>query len=605
MKSRHVYLFGITVLLQFGARLPAEEPGRTDIITGMRSSEAMKEDIRHLMQLAQKRLIYEERVGPIIDSFLIGVDPKQPVRLDLLVDPTIGRRYLLSVPIANLDDFINKNLDPIDIFARRDRNDRNFYELSGEVIEGWMRIIRDEQIYAVISARKGPPTDLPESLSSPVGEIQPFVNDGYGLFAHLKNGSVGIKDREEAFAVIRNNVVDALQKTPQETREAFALRKAAVAQQLDLFGRIFAETEVMTLGSKLDRKQHVLRENLYFAAIDGTDLATTINKLRERPSYFAALNPAPDSVMTLRLDVPFDRKTQREFKRLCELAQPVVTQRISNDETITGEERAARTLMAELLFNAVNISADLGVIDAYLSISPDGDSHGILAAVRCKGQGQITKVIDLIPSAKSGWTIRHDVANEHGVAIHELSLGEKIPGAFKDFYGSSGIVYLGIGPETLWLAGGNEALETLRAAIVEVNENSATESDGTLLALKVQMLPILEHIMRLSEVGDLDFIERMKPAQIGLGAGLVDAPRSDGETSGSGGLLQPNASALRSMQWQQVAIDAMKAHESDTTVEFTIQVTEPGKLFGTGSARRGVLRALGAVIAKYVDEMFQ
>nr|ART40236.1 K816 [uncultured bacterium] len=49
----------------------------------------------------------------------------------------------------------------------------------------------------------------------------------------------------------------------------------------------------------------------------------------------------------------------------------------------------------------------------------------------------------------------------------------------------------------------------------------------------------------------------------------------------------------------------MKAQGFDSTVEFTIQLTEPGKLAGNGSAKNGVLRALGAVIAKFAEENFQ
>ena len=164
IKTINKFIFTATIFCSLIATSVIADDSETRIVVGMRSAKAVIDELEYMVsELAGRVDSYENNIFPNIDIFLIGVDTEKPIRFDPIFSEKHGMELQPIIPILDLDEFLEDNLDPIGIIPERDRRVKDLYELTGTVFEGWLRVLKDPE-YVVIFPRK---EAIPKGMDHP------------------------------------------------------------------------------------------------------------------------------------------------------------------------------------------------------------------------------------------------------------------------------------------------------------------------------------------------------------------------------------------------------------------------------------------------------
>ncbi len=583
----------LTLMLMSAARpVAAQENGTppTRIVVVLKSSDEIIADLEHMVVgLADQQDDWENNVFPNIDIFLIGVDKAQPVRFDQLIAPEGGQRQQLMVPVADLNDFIKDNLDPIGIIVKRDRRDRDLYELS-DVYEGWMRVKAD---YARFTVQEHP-EDVPADMPDPSATHDDLLAKGYDVAAQLQNTKTTPEQRTAAFATYRDNTLAGIQKKPSESAEAFELRKANTAQTLETMERLFVQSSDVTIGWITDASKSEGRGEFLLVPIEGTELEKTVQAQAETSSYFANIATSDQSVLSGRLNVTLDELMTRQSADLYKLARPVAEQRIDETADITAEQKAARKEIAGLLLDMLSAGLDIGKWDGALEVTPaDGGQHTALIGLRTADGSPMNKIVELLPTADSSYSTELNVETAGDVAIHKVTVTQNYPKALQQFFGDSGEFYIGAGPEAVWISIGSGALDAMKAGIEAVGGDAPAEVSPTIASLDFRLLPVLQVMNQLRKDGDFDLLETLK------NRGVIEEPAASEESEEEAAPGAETAQMLKDFEWRDAALEALQG--SDDRLHIQLDRVE-NRLEGDTTAATGLLKMIGELIAKFARE---
>ncbi|TWT52181.1 hypothetical protein KOR42_30490 [Thalassoglobus neptunius] len=588
-------LLTFSAILGMATLATGAEPESSRLIAGIGSAQSLLEDMEYLVaDLAGRQESFENNIFPNIDIFLIGVDQEHPIRFDMLFSAENGREIQAIIPVSDLGEFLNDNLDPIDIVPERDRKDRNLYELTGNVYEGWLRSLRDPD-YAVIFTRK---EWIPKDMEHPATLHKDLVEKGYGLFAHVVHDPEKMDARSTAFDAMRTSTIESIQKRTDETQNAHELRQAWLNEQLAIFQQWFVECSKFTVGTDLDRNTDVLGATLEFSAIPGTPLADNIARISDQASYFAAIQQPIDAVLTARVHLAHDQRTADGLVELYKKSQVVAEEQIDEDQNASDAEKVARKESSKLLNDVLIRSTEMTLLDAMIDVVPSGDHHVLILGVRCIGQDSIQAIVDKLPEAIEGWTVENGVADVGGTKITKVGLGKNVPQALIDLYGESvASTYVAASDEAFWLAFGENAVEELSQRIEAAQSAENLARDGTVLSAKAKATPLVETLNGLLNDEASIFSPAFNRQQERLENRI--SQREEDEV----GTGRQAASAFLTFEWISKVVEAMKGE--DDTITIQLKNTSENTLTGEAQTHRAILKAMGTMIANFADENLQ
>ncbi len=569
----------------------AADPPR--LRTFVASGDRLLEDLQFLtVDLAQENKQWSDNIYPSIDIFLVGVETREPIRFDILMGANNGQgwRYQPSIPIANLKTFIEENLQPIGIDAKRKDRRGTFYELSGGVYDGGMRIVEeDKSIYACIAAKGFEEDDIPKEMLHPSATHQTLVDRGFDIAAELLNDAEQMEQRDQDFLVFQQSSLAQVKKRPDETKEVFALRELSARQQLEVLHRAYVEAEQATVGWTTDVAEQAGRGDFFLSALGETSLAEYLMQLAAEPSRFAALARPSEAVVTLRVNMAIDEFRQKQQRVWYETARPVLTEKIAAMESRTDAEKAALQKIATQVFDIFVAGIELGKLDLIADISTqDSGLHTLLIAVEAKDAKAVDAIVKLLPEAHADWSVETEIEQIGDVAIHKVDVSKDTVKSLVDFFGDSGAVYVGTSPSTVWVAAGDKSLETLRSSIETVaNTEDPPASAGMIIDLKLHALPLVSLADSYINETGFDLVESLN-----LQAARPDAEEK-GEKDGpigAGGLKPIEPAELRA-----IAIKALQ--DIDDSISIELQRIED-HIEGSVVMAPGPLRTIGKVIAK-------
>ncbi|MBL8852121.1 MAG: hypothetical protein JNG89_20780 [Planctomycetaceae bacterium] len=562
----------------------AEEPR---VVVVVQSAESLLGDLEHMVaDLAGRREDWDNSVFPNIDIFLIGVDKTQPVRYDQIMGAAGGRREQLMVPIDNLDDFINGNLDPLGIVVKQERRQKDLYKLS-DVYEGWMRI---KENYARLAV-KDHPEDVPADMPHPSATHAELLALGYDVAAQLDNSKTTAEQRQAAFAAFRDNTLAGIQQRPDETQEQFQLRQTNTQQSMATMERLFVESSLVTIGWTTDADKGVGK--LVLAAVPETPLATTLKLQGTKASRFAGVAKPEDPVLAGRLNYVLDELAIGQFGELYKLSRPAMEQRIDKTEGLTDEQKKARKEIAGVVLDMLTSSLELGKWDGavQLTTQPSGLHTGVLG-ICAKDGAPVAQIMELLPAANGRYATQLNVDETGDVKIHKLTVTEGYPAALKAFFGDAPDVYVGTGPDTIWVSVGEGAVDALKAAVAAAAAPPAGEVDPTVASLDLDLLPVLQLMSQLRKDGDFDLMGMLQSR------GMIEEPpaATEGEEEKPGA---DTARMLKDFEWRDAAIEALDSQADRLHMELK-RVDD--RLEGETTVEKGILKAIGEVIAKFARE---
>lgn len=568
----------------------------TSIQAGFISAETVIEKLRYIVEdLAGQKASWNDTLYPSIDVFLIGVDASRPVGVDVIFDPADdeGARNVFYVPLANLKEFLDDNLAPIDILSKKAPGKSDYYRLESETLE-WKGFLRVVDNYASISEKEA---EIPAGMPSPQLALDNLLKTrGFDAAARVRNSSEGIVDREASFATFRDKMLEKVKKRTTETADDYALRRTLAEQQLDRLQRLFVQSEEVLAAWTTDTQKHEARGNVHLQALAGTDLAALVARCGAQPSYFHGVATGPESLLSARVNFPLDDFLRGQFSRFYDLARPVWKAKINEQKRpgkdVTDANIAARQQIADVLLVMLKDGLSLDAIDGFVELTPESDgTHTVVLGIRAADGTKAIEILNLLGPAVNGWTVTLNADSQSGAAIHKLEFSGNLPEAVKKFYGGSMAFYVATSPEAVWVSGGNNALAKLKATIEAVSQ-AEKKADGNIASLSVRLGPTLTHLDELAQEEGFDLKEwlgRKQPSSEEAEAAEGDQPR------------RRPAQALASFDWRGVALPELKGAKADR-LQISLRHDGKGRIEGVSRVERDILKTAGKVISRIADE---
>lgn len=568
------------------------------VVAGVGSAQSVLDSLEYLVvKLADKKKSWEDNIFPNLDIFLIGVSTDHPIRFDMVFDPVNGYLTQAIIPTENLKDFRMDNLDPIGIGTVQDKKDRNLFECVGTVYEGWMRYLPKPVPYSVFFKQL---EAIPANMPHPENLHQPLAEKDYMAFLYMANPAEGIERRRAAFDTYRKTADESFKKLSTESRDQYEFRKAMRDETLAIFKQLLSEVAHGEFGARIDQEKGSFPTQLNLVALPETPLARDLKTIREHGSQFAAVAAPKDNILTGRINLPLNAERIPGVKKIYELARPVLKERIENSKKPTADEKAALNEIVSRFLDVLTENLDSQkTLNAMVDIYPANGKHAILMGISASGQEKINQIIEKIPAAQNGWTVKMNADKAGETAIHHLTFGKNPPKSLTDFYGSSNEAWIGVSARQVWMAGGEGALEALKAAIAKVEATSPGPGDGTLLIAEMNVRPIIQNVDAVMHDPELEILqqinikgrrqERLKEGKEG------DPGRKEDKKPG-----ERATGNLANFVWIPTAVAAMEGQPDRLTL--SAKLDEKGILTGVTDAQTGVLKALGTLIAKFADE---
>jgi hypothetical protein len=440
-----------------------------------------------------------ENIQGYIDTFIIGIDETREVQVQVLtgVNP-VG--YLICVPLvkgADPSKEFRENLDSLDYRTTRDPANHTLYSFESEALEyGWMRV--DPALrYAFLTITKNKalvPTLKEIVLKAAL--VPTKLNEN--MIAELKNTDTtapAITHRIAAFKPIRDEQMALIKQRPDEKPTAFQLRQAGARQLYDEAQRIMSEADQLLVTLTMDRTAPAAPKfNLRTtaSAIPGTSMEATIAQYSGLTDAFAGLQRIEGSALSVRVNHPLDQLRQKHLTETLTLTKADIEAGITANKTRTDVEKKAFMKFTTGVFGVLESSIKSGHLNGMIESIPDKNEHFTTIAVFVSPTAtELNQILPLLTEAGKGNAVAMNAEKVGDVDIHKIQIAEGFIDAFDKIFGSHEDLYIGVGPQRVWMASGKNGLETLKTTIAAVG---AAAPNPVVLKIEGNLLPWAKRI---------------------------------------------------------------------------------------------------------------
>ena len=518
-----------------------------------------------------------ENIQGYIDTFIIGIDETREVQVQVMtgVNPA---SYLICVPLINGGDpskVFRENLDSLGYRMMRDPADHTMYSIESDADEyGWMRV--DPALryaFFMITTNK---TLLPnlKGIVLKAALVPTKLNEN--MIAELKNSdtaAAAITHRVAAFKPIRDEQMALIKQRPDEKPTVFQLRQASSRQLYDEAERIMSQADQLLVTLTLDRTVAAApKVNLRTtaSAIAGTSMEATIAQYSGLTDAFAGLQRIKGSSLSVRVNHPLDELRKKELTETLTLTKADIEAGLTANQTRTDAEKKAFKKFTTGVLGVLEASVKSGHLNGIIESIPDSDDHSTTVAVFVSPTAaDLNQILPLLTEAGKGNTVTMKAAKAGDVDIHKIQIAEGFIDVFDKLFGSHQDIFVGVGPEKVWIASGKNGLETLKTTIAAVG---AAAINPVVLKIEGNLLPWAKRIDAVAK--------KEKPAN-----------------------LTADEEKLR-RERARVRERALSALEKDD--DFSLVVTsEAGTWVGDFTSNTGLLRFVGKMMSAFSKENFE
>ena len=518
-----------------------------------------------------------ENIQGYIDTFIIGIDETREVQVQVMtgVNPA---GYLICVPLMNGGDpskEFRENLDSLGYGMMRDPADHTLYLIESDANEyGWMRV--DPVLryaFFMITTNK---TLLPSLKGIVLKAALVPTKLNANMIAELKNtdtAAAAITHRIAAFKPIRDERMALIKRRPDEKPTAFQLRQASGRQLYDEAERIMSEADQLLVTLTLDRTVPAApKVNLRTtaSAIAGTSMEATIAQYSGLTDAFAGLQRIKGSSLSIRVNHPLDQLRKKYLTETLTLTKADIEAGLTANKTRSDSEKEAFRKFTTGVFGVLEASVKSGHLNGIIESIPDTDDHSTSVAVFVSpAAAELNQILPLLTDAGKGNAVAMKAAKIGDVDIHKIQIAEGFIDSFDKLFGSHEDLFIGVGPEKVWIASGKNGLETLKTTITAVG---AAAPNPVVLKIEGNLLPWAKRIDAVAK--------KEKPVNL----------TADEEK------LRRERARVRERALAALATDD----------DFSLIITsEAGAWVGEFTSNTGLLRFIGKMMAAFSKENFE
>jgi len=494
-----IVVYVVSLLLLTFATQPlvhAQGPMDARITVAHPGFSLMKSDMKSVLDLTtpveQKQW---ENIEGYIDTFIIGVDQTREFQLQVMTGLNPAG-YLLCAPLDETGDdpskSLRENLDSLGYRIMRNPADRTLYTIESDADEfGWMRVDAGARYaYFLITTDK---TLLPQIKEIVIKAALTPTKLNDNMIAELKNTEIAagaVAHRVSAFKPIRAEYLGKIKQRPDESPSTFNLRHASARQLYDEAEIIMSQADQLLVTMSLDRAVNgapKLKIRTTATGIVGTAMATTIAQYKEHADAYAGLQRLKGSALSVRVNHPLDELRKTHLMELLTLSKTDIDARLAGNKDRTAAEKEAFGKLTTGIIGVLQSSINTGHLNGFVESIPDGeDNFTTVAAYLSPTATALNDVLPFLAEAGKGNEVQMSVEKVGEIEIHRIKIAEGVIEVFDKVFGTNKTLYVGIGPQQVWMASGKNGLATLKSIISSIG---APAPSAVALKIEGNLLP--------------------------------------------------------------------------------------------------------------------
>jgi len=259
---------------------------------------------------------------------------------------------------------------------------------------------------------------------------------------------------------------------------------------MDEAERVIAESQQLTARFSIDSsspQQPIISVSGELQAIPGTGLETAMQTFNSRPDAFAGITRLPGSALSLRINHPIDELRQKNMTAFLDLLQQDISSKLKSRPGRKQEQKDAIDGVVSGIIRHLKSGIQSGWLNLFAEAVPDGkNSFNSVSGYKTPAPAELAEVLPLMAGMSAETKVEMNVETYGDIAIHKVRLEEGLLDVLDRFFGAERDVYVGIGPDVVWMASGENALEQLKRTITAAGAPQNTTSP---LHIEVALLP--------------------------------------------------------------------------------------------------------------------
>ncbi len=405
-----------------------------------------------------------QQFEPMLMGFTQGLDKTKPLGLIVQSDG-MGFSGALCIPVTDLKQLVT--------------NLQMFGVTSEDAEDGMLMISASgQQLYAIEKNGWAFLSMMPqflEGLPDNPGETFTTLTEEYDLGIRAYAQNIPQPYREMLVQQLQQGMEQGLQKIPNETDEAYQVRKNVALAQIEQLKRLVNEVDEATLGFALDGDQQRAYFDFVYTAVAGSQLADQI-ELNSNPTTNYAGFFQPDAAMMASFASKIAEADLAQIDQMFNALHQQIEKAIDEETDLPSDE--ARAVMKSAVSDFMDsfiATLKAGAFDggAVLNMSPESLTFvaGGFNGDPAKVESGLKKLVELAKEEPKFPGVEWNAATHADVNFHRLTVPIPEGEEARQLFGDHLNVLVGIGNDSVYLALGRDAME----AVKNVIDTSAAE----------------------------------------------------------------------------------------------------------------------------------
>jgi len=444
---------------------------------------------------------------PQVKVFFQGVDNDKPIGAVVMVEET-EFKVMGFVPVKDLKAVLGQLQEQL---GEPKELENGVFELRGPQ----PMFVKEQDGWAYLAQSPEALTDLPAAPAT----LLEGLDEKYDIAVRAFGKNVPQPLKEVAIAQMRAQMEQGMEQAAEENEdeEAQAQAKLMVDAQMTQITQLIQEMETLTLGWQIDPTNRHTMLDMSVTAMPGTKMAAQMSQMSEAKTEYASFQ-VPDSAIKMGLAsiIPADQ-IETAVAQIDQIQSATMSE-LEEDDSLDDEGRTNAKQLATMVFDIFRSTMRSGAMDAGMSVMMGEKSVTMVAAAHVASGTEVAeavkKLLDVAKETAEGGP--QDVklnAGEHaGVTLHTMSLPLPEGEALAAVMGDKVPVVLGTAEKSVYMAVGNDAMETLKGLLDKSQGATATKTDPG--SIEVALGPILKFAQSMESNPVLDMVaEQVANAQ--------------------------------------------------------------------------------------------
>lgn len=315
-----------------------------------------------------------------------------------------------------------------------------------------------------------------EALANAPADPVPMLdglNEQYDLAVRVNVKNIPPPLRQMALAPLQMGMQMGMQQMPGETDEQFALRSKMTQQAMQQMTTLLNELDALSLGLAVDRTASTGYFDYVITAVEGTKTAQQLAQAKQLTTNFAGF-VLPGAAVTLNAVSQAAPSQIAQVKTMIASIRASATSDLENQGLSDAELKQAKKVVEDL-FSVLEATLESGRTDIGMSLVLDSGALTFVAGSHVAESDKLETLIkDLAgqivqQDPQLANAIKLDAEVHQGVRFHRLALpteqmAEEVE-ILPQLVGQTLEVVVGAGPDSVCLAAGRNAADTLKGAI--------------------------------------------------------------------------------------------------------------------------------------------